>query len=534
MRGQGRPRDYRRRARFNLCNLLTELAKSRFTLAKLPRVAERQAIMQPHVATDNFIPFDLEKMLLEVHNEESRPYFTEAVTCFNARAFRASVVMMACAVFDDIRHKAADFAKFDDTARTLAQNLETVRKHQGSYENDVLNQMDKWGKLDIEQRRYLKHLYEARNQAAHASGCKIDEDEARRMIENGHARILSERFLSAMHGVAEILQNMTNVDMYPAALPYGHEHTTRHELSLCDPDSHWEVINAIVANHDSGSPRFKRNAEIFLRWVAQEQDNQLRKYLSLTLLEKRTLPSSNSWLIDVLAEDPDILGRHSQKSNDSVDAALAEIINEFPVDDEERLFALGEVFTWILKDGTARLHLSLDSCLRKLLATESFLKALAADQPHLGRAKSILVRAMYDHEQAEAFVSAAYDRWNPGHERAIGRALDQETAFRLILNLCEAADAGKTRCQSLVKFHFAGMPSIRQKAAALVNSDPRKAEMLLEDAEWFGCSGEDFFEQYLEALPDEREDEFEPEPECYDSQPGRKMFAFVKKAVSAA
>jgi hypothetical protein len=490
--------------------------------------------MQPHVSTHNFVPFDLEKMLLEVHNEESRPYFTEAVNCFNARAFRASVVMMACAVFDDIRHKAADFAQFDGTARNLAQKLETVRKHQGSYENDVLNLTDNWGKLDIEQQRYLKHLYEARNQAAHASGCVIDEAEARRMIENGHARILSVRFITAMHGVAEIIQKMTNVDMYPAALPYGHEHTTRHELSLCDPASHWEVINAVVANHESGSARFKRNAEIFLRWVAQEQSNQLQKYLSLTLLEKRTLPSSNSWLVDVLAEDPGILSRHSDKSNDSVDAALSAIINECPLEDEDQEFALKEVFYWLLNDATGRLQLTLDACLRKMLATEPYLRALGAKHPFFERAKSTLLTATYDHDRAEAFASAAYDKWNPGHEQMIGHALDLETAFRLILNLCEAARAGRTRCQSLVKFHFAGMPSIRQKAAALVSEDPGNAEMLLENDEWIGYSSAEFFDLYLKPLPDERDDEFEPEPEYYDSQPGPKMFAFGKKAVSAA
>ncbi|MGO8369079.1 hypothetical protein ACC808_11645 [Rhizobium ruizarguesonis] len=490
--------------------------------------------MQPHVPTANFIPFDLEKMLPEVHNEESRSYFTEAVNCFNARAFRASVVMMACAVFDDIRHKAADFAQFDGTARNLAQKLETVRKHQGSYENDVLNLTDNWGKLDIEQQRYLKHLYEARNQAAHASGCIIDEDEARRMIANGHARILSVRFISAMHGLAEILHKMTNVDMYPAALPYGHEHTTRDELSLCDPAAHWEVINAIVANHESGSPRFKRNAEIFLRWVANEQNSQLQKYLSLTLLERRTLPPSSSWLIEILAQDPAILGRHNQKSNHSVDAALAATINEFSLDDEEREFALREVFYWVMDDGTGRLQLTLDACLRKMLATESFLRALGADHPHLGRARSTLVTATYDHDRAEAFASAAFERWNPGHERIIGRSLDQETAFRLILNLCEAGRAGKTRCQSLVKLHFAGMPSIRQKAIALVNSDPGRAEMLLEDAEWIGYSGDEFFDLYLKPLPDEEDDEFGPGPE-YESAPlGPEMFAFLKKAVSAA
>ncbi len=490
--------------------------------------------MQPDTPTDNFILFDLEKMLCEVHNEESRPYFTEAINCFNARAFRASVVMMACAVFDDLRHKAGDFAHFDGAARNLKKKFDNIFNHQGSYEGNVLELTDSWGKLGSDRQRYLRQLVDARNEAAHACGCSIDEDEARRMIEDGHAQILSVRFLSATHGVAVVLHKMANVDMYPAALPYGHEHTTRNELSLCDPVVHHEVIDAVVSNHASGSPRFKRNAEIFLRWVAHEQNNQLQKYLSLTLLERRTLSPSNSWLIDILSQDPAILGRHTQASNDSVDAALAAIINELPLDDEEREYALREVFYWVMNDGMGRLQLTLDACLRKMLATESFLKALSADHPHLGRAKSTLVISTYDHDRAEAFASAAFEKWNPGHERIIGRSLDQETAFRLILNLCEAGKAGKTRCQSLVKLHFAGMPSIRQKATALLSLDPGKAEMLLEGDEWIGYSSQEFFDLYLKPFPDEEDDEFGPGPE-YESAPlDPEMFASLKKAVSAA
>ncbi len=490
--------------------------------------------MQPHVSTDNFIPFDLEKMLPEVHNEESRPYFTEAINCFNVRAFRAAVVMMACAVFDDLRHKAGDFAHFDGAAKNLKKKFDNIFNHQGSYESNVLELTDSWGKLGSDRQRYLRQLVDARNEAAHACGCSIDEDEARRMIEDGHAQILSVRFLTATHGVAVVLHKMANVDMYPAALPYGHEHTTRNELSLCDPVAHHEVIDAVVSNHESGSPRFKRNAEIFLRWVANEGNNQLQKYLSLTLLERRTLSPSNSWLIGILAQDPAILGRHNQKSNDSVDAALAAIINEFPLESEDQEFALREVFYWVMNDGTGRLQLTLDSCFRKMLATEPFLRALGADHPHLGRAKSTLVTATYDHDRAEAFASAAYEKWNPGHEQMIGRALDQETAFRLILNLCEAARAGKTRCQSLAKFHFAGLPSIRQKATALVKSNPGRAEMLLEDAEWIGYSSTEFFHLYMKPLLDEEDDEFGPGPEHHSAPLGPEMFAFLKKAVSAA
>ncbi|MBX4883828.1 hypothetical protein HJA90_09525 [Rhizobium bangladeshense] len=506
----------------------------------LRRLHEKGTVtMTSDISEQEELPLDKVAMLAEVHNERSRAFFTEAVDCFNVGAYRASVVMMSCAVFDDIRSKAAHQAPFDRTAKILSEKLEKARDEQGSYESDVLNLTSKWDPLDNEQRRYLKQLLDSRNQAAHASGTYIAADEARRMIEVGHKRFLSVEFLWSKHGIDELISRMSDADMYPAALPYDHEYTTRHEIDLRHPNSHFEMLNEIAKGLDAENPRFNRNATIFLYWTAVLQDTQFRKYLSLVLIQRRSLPPKSAWLIDVLGADPAILSQHSKNIDGAVDAPIAAIIQDLSIEDEDRIAALEAIFRWLLKeaknDEATRLRLTLEAALRKLLLRPSFFAGLSMGCPYRALAQQIVISSTYDHDRAEDLVAAIYGRWEDGHESIFGRMLDGEVAFSLVMNLCAAGEAGKPRCSSLSKSGFGALPGIRRKAVEFLASDPDKADMLLEDTEWYGYSQADFFEQFLRLMPENQEEGWHHDANHdHDTGYSPKPFGFLKKRLSAS
>lgn len=492
--------------------------------------------MTSDISEQEGLPLDKVAMLADVHNERSRAFFTEAVDCFNVGAYRASVVMMSCAVFDDIRSKAAHQAPFDRTSKILSEKLEKAREEQGSYESDVLNLTNKWDPLDNEQRRYLKQLLDSRNQAAHASGTHIAADEARRMIEVGHKRFLSVEFLWSKHGIDELISRMSDADMYPAALPYDHEYTTRHEIDLRHPNSHFEMLNEIAKGLDAENPRFDRNATIFLYWTAVLQDPQFRKYLSLVLIQRRSLPPKSAWLIDVLGADPAILSQHSKNIDGSVDAPIAAIIQDLSIEDEDRIVALEAIFRWLLKEArneATRLRLTLEAAFRKLLLRPSFFAGLSMRSSNRALAQHIVISSTYDHHIAEDLVAAIYERWEDGHESIFGRMLDGEVAFSLVMNLCAAGEAGKSRCSSLSKSGFGALPGIRRKAVEFLASDPDKADMLLEDTEWYGYSQADFFEQFLKLSSEGPEECFEADHD-YDIGYSPKPFGFMKERLSAS
>ncbi|WP_077961229.1 hypothetical protein [Ensifer adhaerens] len=483
--------------------------------------------------------FNRDEMLLQVHNERSRVLFREALDSFNAGAHRASVVMMSCAVFEDLRLKAANQAHFDKTAEYLSEELEGKRKEQRSYEQDVLKLTDKYDPLDSDHKRYLKQLLESRNQAAHGSGAHIDEGEARRMIQTGFDLFLSIKFPWGNHGIEELIARMSDVDMYPAALPYDHEHTTRHEIELRDPRIHWKMFNKIGEQLGTASPRFHRNAAIFLYWTASFQECQFQKYLSLALLENRSLPSDSAWLIDVLGADPAILNQHSKKSEGAVDASIAAIIHQLPSEEEDRILALETVFQWLLTaaDGEApRLRLTMEAALKKLLVGPSFHAGLSTKHKHRALAQRVLISSTFDHDTAEELVAAMYERWEEGHETFFSRMLDGDVAFSLVMNLSRAGLEGKPRCSGLSATGFGPLPGIRKKAIDFLGSDPDRADMMLEDYEWYGYSHNDFFEQFLKLSPQDQARDWGQEVDQIHDDDGRpnRPFGFRKKTVSAS
>ncbi|MDR9764136.1 hypothetical protein RJJ37_31710 [Rhizobium redzepovicii] len=447
-----------------------------------------------------------EQLLQQVHNEDSKGYLSEAIDCYEAGAYRASVVMTACAVFEDLKVKLRDFAPFDDTAKNVSRAIEKAFDQQKSYEAEVFRQLKESKMLgEPENKRYLLELLTARNRAAHASGLETTQASAARFISEGVNRILAKKLQWAEQGVSELLERMQRIDMFPPFVQ-GRSYVADEELESLDPRVHALMISRMVDGIGACGPVYDKNARILFECFAERKDPNMQRHLFEKFINDRTLPSSSTWLIDVIAADTAILKRKA-KNVSAADAALSAIIKDAP-DDEERLEKLEMIFKDLIEGNSEPAlreryeHTILALC-SKLWLRPVMTNGLAKEGRVRDLVEQTLLNRTCDHAAAELLLEQIYTKWEIGEEMFFAKYLTGRAALMLIVNLCLAGEADQDRCSKLIKRGCAHIPDIRAKAIKFLRENENDAWYILDtDDNETGPSPEDFFEHYLKAEPE--------------------------------
>ncbi|MDR7141840.1 hypothetical protein [Rhizobium sp. BE258] len=468
--------------------------------------------------SEDFI--DKEQLLQRVHNEDSKGYLSEAIDCYEAGAYRASVVMTACAVFEDLRLKLRDFAPFDDPAKIVSQAIEKAFDQQKSYEAEVFRQLKESSMLgEPENKRYLLELLTARNRAAHASGLATTQASAARFILEGVTRFLGKKLLWAEQGVSELLERMQRIDMFPA-LVRGRSYVADDELESLDPRVHGKMISRMIDGIGAYGAVYDKNARILFECFAERKDPKMQRHLFEKLINDRTLPPSSTWLIDVIVADTAILARKA-KNVSAADAALSAIIKNAP-DDEDRLEQLEVVFKDLIAGNSeAALRERYEHTILALCSKLWMRPVMSDGLAKEGRVRDLVERTLLDRTSdqaaAELLLEHIYTKWEIGEETFFAKYLTERSALVLVVNLCLAGEAGKERCSKLINRGCAYIPDIRAKAIKYLRENEHDAWRILDtDDDDTGPSPDDFFEHYLKAEPDWLIPEWanpEPDPE---------------------
>lgn len=449
------------------------------------------------------LTIDKEQLLSKVHNADSRSYLAEAIDCYGVGAYRGSVVLTACAVFEDLRFKLRDFAPFDKTAARVSKLVEEAFAQQKSYEGEVFEQLKGSNMLDPENKGFLLELLTARNRAAHASGLDTTQKKAAKFINEGVERILGRKQQWGEQGVVELLARMERIDLFPAIVK-SPDFIADEELSNLDPRVYGKLIEGMSKAMGTGGTLYDKNARVILECFARRRDPVMRSYLFSKLINDMTLPASSTWIIDVLAEDPQILDC-TAKNAIAADAALSQIILAAP-DDELRCDQLETIFEGLIShQGEEELRHRYGETIKalstRLWARPILTNGLARGDHVRDLVEESLLRKTREHDAAESLRAAIFSKWNPGEEKFFARFLSDASAFELIVNFCHAGDAGKDLCSKLINRGCAGVLDLRAKAVAFLRENDARASSILDSDEG-GLSPEEFFDRYLKAESD--------------------------------
>lgn len=162
---------------------------------------------------------DLEELLLRVPDLDSREFMKEAVRCYQAGAYRASVVMAVSAGMDDLRRKLNRLASSGASSHEIATAAQFVEKQfqaQLPFEKGLIAAASSGvGFITPSEQKKLDALLTTRNLNAHPSGHRSSAEEARDAIASIIDIVLSRPGLMGAVAAKSLVARVQKPAFYP-------------------------------------------------------------------------------------------------------------------------------------------------------------------------------------------------------------------------------------------------------------------------------------------------------------------------------
>jgi hypothetical protein len=209
---------------------------------------------------------DLEELLLTVPDLDSREFMKEAVRCYQAGAYRASVVMAVAAGMDDLRRKLNRLASSGASSLavvTAAQSVEKQFQAQQPFEGTLIAAAASGvGFITPSEQKKLNALLVTRHLNAHPSGHRSSAEEARDSIASMIDIVLARPGLMGAVAAKELVSRITKQTFYPALTrPEDAFPVVRAEVRLIAPST-FSVLAGLILDRfvdllhvGSGIPR---------------------------------------------------------------------------------------------------------------------------------------------------------------------------------------------------------------------------------------------------------------------------------------
>lgn len=162
---------------------------------------------------------DLEALLLQIPNAESRAFMEEAVRCYSAGAYRAAVVMAVAAAFDGIRLRLNEIGQSGGAPKAVATAAAEVQKkflNQEAFEAFAIEKAEQVAELlTPAEAKKLRLLLQTRHLCAHPSGHRGSPEEARDAIAAVVELVLSRPAQLGMTAIAHLEERLRSTLFFP-------------------------------------------------------------------------------------------------------------------------------------------------------------------------------------------------------------------------------------------------------------------------------------------------------------------------------
>jgi len=110
---------------------------------------------------------DLDELVLKIPDQIERAYFEEAARCYHIGAYRAAVILSWIVTARNLEKKLEQLATEDGEARRYWTKIDTKKRNEQAYEEDLIDAFRALGILDEQETKELKHIRDTRNWCAH-------------------------------------------------------------------------------------------------------------------------------------------------------------------------------------------------------------------------------------------------------------------------------------------------------------------------------------------------------------------------------
>lgn len=178
---------------------------------------------------------DLEELLHQVRAPEKREYMNEALRCYAAGAYRASVVIAVAAGLDDLRDKLGDLAgsggapqAVKDAHNQIQQQASAGQAFESHLINHCRHTVDMLTQSESDK---LEAILKIRHLCAHPSGHTGTAEEARDAIATMIDLVLSRPAAMGIAGVTNLLDRLAGPNFFPNPTGDSIARTVRAEMT---------------------------------------------------------------------------------------------------------------------------------------------------------------------------------------------------------------------------------------------------------------------------------------------------------------
>jgi hypothetical protein len=428
---------------------------------------------------------DMEELVSSVQKENIRDYMSEALACYMAGAYRASVVLTFIALFDDIVAKLGELGKVNKKAKIIFDAATQKRSDQDVFETYLIDQLKANSLLASLDAGFLDILRTLRNKAAHPSGHHASAEEARFVIFEAVSRFLSKPILSTTQLAEEILESLSNANLFPSVGIDVITKVVEKELENIHLEAYPYLILKLLERTQSNDAETSKNARFFLTGMARTKDVEALAVLRKYAVEKTASNKSYiSEIISLLCSNGALFTGLDELTYQRLGVLIKEQIEKVELTVEHTRFSHpASLFVSLFNansnaDVLKRLGDEFEQFLERFTYSAFFASMVL---PHK-EPRDLLVRKLIekagsnDFNTANKFVKNADDI-----EKTMVSALLPIEAFRLLVNVIRAAEIGAFSAIDMRNSHFGAVSKLREKANEFLANDASSAKAIAEE-----------------------------------------------------
>ena len=418
---------------------------------------------------------DMEELLHGVTRDDSRDYMKEALSCYMAHAYRATIVLTFIALFDDILEKLGELSKVNAKAREVYNGATKRRGDQEVFESYLIDQLKSKELLSNLDTTFLELLRTLRNKSSHPSGHRPSAEEARFIYREAIDRFLAREILSTTQLADEVLLTLSDERFFPSKDIQNLSEIVQQSIANIHPATYAYLIAKVREKFSVSKGKVRTNCKFFLCGLAKIGDEQAKDPLLKTLLVPEIRAGDKANLAtSAICSDGSLYKKLDAISIQRFKQIISERVDS-PLNPEDSSFGhpasvLAEIAKTV--DGTKiveDLGDEIERFLAKFPYSATF-NRVAIGKPAL---RELVVDSLMknagsnDFNTANRFCSNLQDI-----DTLLGKHLTEEEAFDLLNQVLLAAKTGAWTAIDARSGNFSAGKKIKAKAASWAASNP--------------------------------------------------------------
>lgn len=431
---------------------------------------------------------DMEELVTSIQNPDIRDYMNEALACYMAKAYRASVVLTFIALFEDVVKKLGDLGKVNPKAREIHSAAVKKKEDQEVFETYLIDQLKSNHLLTALDSSFFETLRNLRNKSAHPSGHHSSAEEARFVFYEATTRFLSKPILSTTQLADQVLEKLSDTNLFPSRHIDSVVEIINEELVNLHPEAFPYLISKLLDKTVAVNKDVIKNSRYFLTALASSRGDQLFHIFQKNVVQKYA--SNKAYeitLIHIISSLPRVIVGLNNSTYQRLEVIISDRINSVSKSLEHVAVSHPiRLFSALFKEGLVDIAIEkFGQQFDELLEAFIYSTFLAEKIPKTG-----IPFERYVAQLIKKIESNNFDAINEFVENfeeieiLVSADLPGEHAFEIAMHVLRTADLGAYAAIEVRRNHFASMPKLKTAAANYLadeeTSAHERAESLLK------------------------------------------------------